>query len=67
MRVVIQDNMVDIDGNKIIYADIRNMYENGNGCGLQLTEDVEYKRNEILDLCGEIAERLYKLHDIVGT
>lgn len=67
MRIVLQKGMVNIDGYEIAYGDIRNMYQTGNGIGLQLSERLEHKRGEIIDICSSIAEKLYELQDIVGA
>jgi hypothetical protein len=67
MRVTIHGGMVKIDSEKMMYANIRNMYVNGNGSGLQLIEDIEHKRGEIVDLCAQIADSLYQLEDIFSA
>lgn len=67
MRISLQKGMVNIDGEEIAYGDIRNMYESGNGNGLQLSERLEHKRGEVIDLCSSIAEKLYELQDIVDA
>ena len=67
MRIILQKGMINIDGDEIAYAGIRNMYESGNGTGIQLSERLEHKRGEIIDLCCSISERLYELQDIVDA
>jgi hypothetical protein len=65
MRITLHKGMVSIDGEDIDYGNIRNMYESGNGIGLQLSERLEHKRGEVIDLCSSIAEKLYELQDMV--
>jgi len=57
--------MVNIDNDDIAYANIRDMYLSGDGHGLQLSERLEHKRGEIIDICGEIASKVYELQDII--
>ncbi len=67
MKIAIQNGMVNIDGDEIAYGDIKDMYTNGNGAGLQLSERLEHKRGEIIDLCSVIADKIYDLQDILNT
>ncbi|MFA7287402.1 MAG: hypothetical protein WC055_00835 [Melioribacteraceae bacterium] len=68
MKITTQKDMVNIDNFEICYGNIRNMYTtgNGNGNGLQLSERLEHKRGEIIDICAEIANKIYELQDIMG-
>jgi hypothetical protein len=43
------------------------MYTSGNGNGLQLSERFEHKRGEIIDICSEIADKIYELQDILSA
>lgn len=63
--ITAQSGMVNIDNQHIAYGNIRNMYKTGDGNGLQIEAKLEYKRKEILDICGEIADKIYKLQDIL--
>lgn len=65
MKITTQKGMLNIDGPEIAYGNIKNMYTTGNGNGLQLSEHLEHKRGEIIDICSEIADKVYKLQDIV--
>jgi hypothetical protein len=53
--------MVDISSDEIAYGNIEGMYWDGNGHGLQLSERLEHKRGEIIDLCSDIADKIYEL------
>lgn len=66
MKITIQKDMVNIDSPEISYGNIRDMYITGNGNGLQLTERLEHKHREIINICAEIASKIYKLQDIIG-
>ena len=65
MRITTQKGMVNIDNNEIAYSNIRKMYTTGAGQGLQLSEELEPKRGEIISICAEIADRIYNLQDIL--
>ena len=64
MKVNIINGMVDIDGHGISYSNIRDMYVTGNGCGLQVSEELEPEREKIAGICNTIADQFYKLNDI---
>lgn len=66
MKITTQKDMVNIDNHDIYYGNIRDMYLTGNGNGLQLSEHLEHKRGEIIDICAEIANKIYGLQDIIG-
>lgn len=66
MRITTQKGMVNIDNKEIAYGNIRKMYTAGNGQGLQLSTELEPKRGEIISICAEIADRIYKLQDILA-
>lgn len=66
MRVVVMKGMVNIDNNDIAYANVRRMYRTGNGAGLQLSEKLEPKREEILRVMDELSEKIYELEDILA-
>lgn len=65
-EITTQKGMLNIDGPEISYGNIRDMYTTGNGNGLQLSERLEHKRGEIIDICAKIADKIYKLQDIMG-
>jgi len=67
MKISAFDGMVNIDGDNIAYSNIREMYNSGNGCGIQLSKEIEGKREIILTICDEIADRIYKLQDILDA
>lgn len=67
MRITTQSGMVNIDNDDIAYSNIRNMYTTGDGVGLQLSELLEHKRGEIIDMCAEIAGSIYELQDILSA
>jgi len=64
LKITITDGMVNIDGSNLAYGNIRNMYKNGNGHGLQLNESQESKRAEILELCQKISDLSYALFEL---
>lgn len=66
MKITTQKGMLNINGPEIAYGNIRDMYITGNGNGLQLSERLEHKRGEIIDICAEIADKVYKLQDVMG-
>ena len=66
IKVIIMDGMVNIESNDVNYSNIRNMYKTGNGEGVQITEKLENKEDEIIDICSSISEKIYKLQDIIG-
>lgn len=61
MKITTQNGMLNIDGHEIFYGNIRGMYATGNGNGLQLSERLEHKRGEIIDICAGIADKIYEL------
>ena len=61
MKILITNEMVDINSESISYSNIRNLYVAGNGYSLQLTEDLESKRFEITNMCNQISEKIYEL------
>ena len=65
MRITTQKGMINIDSSEICYGNIRGMYNTGNGNGLQLSQNLEHKRGEIIDICSQIAEKIYELQDIL--
>lgn len=64
MRITTQCGMANIIHAEIAYGNIRGMYTTGNGNGLQLSIRLEHKRGEIIDLCAEIADKIYELQDM---
>lgn len=64
MKITVHDGMVTIDSSGIAYGNIRNMYKTGNGHGLQLSEALELRREEILEICQKIADLSYSLFDL---
>lgn len=62
--ITAQSGMVNIDSHLMAYANLRDMYETGDGNGLQLSAKLEHKRKEIINICGEIADKIYELQDI---
>lgn len=67
MRITMQEGMININNDDIAYCNIRNMYVTGNGNGLQISERLEYKRGEIINMCAEIADKIYELQDIISA
>lgn len=64
MKIVCHNGMVNIDSESFTYANIKSMYETGDGHGLQVSRGMEGNESEILELCSEIADRLYKLQEL---
>ena len=65
MKVEAIDGMVIITGDNFSYSNIRGMYKNGPGHGLQLSADFEHKRGELLDVLSGIAEKIYEAQDVI--
>ena len=66
LKITAQAGMVDIDSKgELAYGNIRGMYISGAGHGLQLSERVEHRREEIVKVCSRIAEGIYELEDIL--
>ncbi|WP_133309229.1 hypothetical protein [Parashewanella curva] len=62
MKATLCMGMVNIDSDKIAYANIKDMYKHGNGSGLQLDRYVtDEQRDKIHSLCCSIAEKMYEL------
>ena len=57
--------MLTIDGDEIAYGNIKGMYKTGNGHGLQLSERLQHKEGEILDICSVISDKFYELEQIL--
>ena len=65
MKIIYNMGMLNIDTENMLYANIRNMYQNGkNGAGIQLSESLDNKRDDITDICDKIANLIYRLYDI---
>lgn len=65
ITAVHQDGMVNIDSDNLSYANIRGLYKNGDGHGLQLND--EAKRKEAEKLCISITDKLYALNQLMAT
>jgi hypothetical protein len=65
MRVIVMKNMVAITGDNIAYSHIAGLYKDGHGHGLQINEEDEQFRDEILKLCDGIAENIHALRVIL--
>ena len=63
ITIIVNSGMVNIDDDDIAYANIQNLYKNGHGCGLQLNEELEPLREEILNYCNLISSSIYKLQE----
>lgn len=64
LKITVYEGMVNIDSENIAYGNIRSMYKSGNGHGLQLSETLESKRAEILELCQAIADLSYAIFEL---
>lgn len=67
LKVTAHNGMVDITGNGISYGNIAKMYKNGHGHGLQVDENLEQKREQIMRLCDEVSEKIYALQSLVNA
>lgn len=67
MRVNINPGMVDISAPGMEYGNIMGMYQNGDAHGLQINEELEPQRREIIDLCDSIAGKIYELQSLVSA
>lgn len=67
MKITINhiDQMVLINAENLSYSNLRMMYSNGNGHGLQTSAELESKQKEIMELCSEISKKIYELDDIL--
>jgi len=65
LKILVQKGMVSIDNDEIAYGNIEEMYQSGDGIGLQLSERLEHKRGEIISLCGEISDKIYELYSVI--
>ena len=66
IQIVALNGMLNIESDDIIYSNIKQMYkDNINGHALQLSEELEPNRKEILNICADIASNIYKLEEIV--
>jgi len=66
MKITVQNGIVKIETGSIAYANVQDMYQFGSGQGLQISENLEHKRGEIISLCGDIADKIYELKRIIG-
>jgi hypothetical protein len=63
-----KDGIVNIDCRNFNYANIRNMYtENRNGAGIQISDELKNKLDDVNDFCDAISEYIYKLQDLVAA
>jgi len=53
--------MVNIDSDNIAYANIKDMYKDGNGAGLQVNLSEKGNKKSVLKICDEIAGLFYTL------
>jgi hypothetical protein len=68
MIIELHKGMVCITSNTIAYGNIRHMYkDNRDGVGLQIDTSVKDNELEILDLCNNISDLLYKLKDLTES
>jgi len=65
MRIFILREMIDIEAAGLLYCNIKQMYKNGHGYGLQLDEELEQVRDKIKNACDKIAGSIYELQDIL--
>lgn len=63
IKIVYYNNMINIDSTKICYSNILGLYKNGNGAGLQVNFDNKERKKEIIDICSDISELIYKLDE----
>jgi len=61
VKILINDGMVNIQGQNLEYGNIPNYYNSGDGYSLQLNEAQELQREAILELCNKIADLSYEL------
>lgn len=59
------DGMINIEHSGLEYGNIKGMYKTGNGHGLQISQPLEPKRLQIEETCANIADLIYKLHDLL--
>lgn len=65
IRVTHENGMTNIDCSSISYGNIKHMYTTGDGHGLQLNQNQEHKRGEILDICAKISDALQELEEVL--
>jgi len=61
IRATLHSGMVNIDGDSIMYANIRGMYKIGDGTGLQCELSDKGRDKSVKKICNEIAALLYTL------
>jgi len=64
IKVTCHKGMVNIDSDNIAYSNIKNMYKNSDGIGLQLNEKTN--RDKITAVCNDIADKLYQLEELLN-
>ena len=52
---------------EMMYTNIKGMYNTEHGYGLQLDDRLEGKRENILSVCHEIADSIYKLQETMSN
>lgn len=67
MKISHDMGMVNIETDNLTYSNIKNMYtENRNGAGLQISENLNDKRDDIGEICDKIANLIYQLNDLTA-
>lgn len=65
IKITHHGGMINIDSDRLRFCDIKDMYLEGDGTGMQYEESIEGNRDEIYQLCNDISSLLYRLADIV--
>lgn len=65
VKITVQKKMVNVDAEELAFSYIKNLYTTGNGCGLQLSERLEHKCGELLDILTVIADKICELQEVI--
>jgi len=63
LRIFVFPGMITISGPRIYYGNVKDMYQTGNGSGLQVDEGVDPKT--VGPICDKIAELIYQLQEVL--
>lgn len=65
IKAVCIKGMVNIDCPEMAYSNIKNMYKDGDGTGIQVDEEHVGKEKELMANCDKAAKALYRMHELL--